>query len=170
MSAKGRILKDYTGQVFNELTVTEYIGVYEGKGSVWLCTCSCGGEIRTRVHLLKSGQVKSCGHIRKEKSILNLHPASTHGRSVQHPLYAVWNNMMNRCLNPKNPDYENYGGRGIRVCRRWHFYANFHDDLLRLWDSGLLIDREDVNGHYYPSNIRFVTPKESANNTRRQLR
>ncbi len=35
------------------------------------------------------------------------------------PTYISWLMMRQRCNNPKNPDYSNYGGRGILVCERW---------------------------------------------------
>lgn len=166
MSTKGKVSKDYTGAVFHEVTVVDYVGQREGKGSVWRCICSCGEELFTQVYLLKSGQVKSCGHLRRVKSVLNLPLTSTRGRPVRHPLYAVWNNMINRCYNAKNRSFADYGGRGIKVCRRWHIYANFYDDNIGKWREGLEIDRENNHKGYYPENVRFVTRAVNASNTR----
>lgn len=170
MSAKGKVYKDYTGAVFHEITVVEYVGVRDGRGSVWRCLCSCGGEVFTQVYLLKAGQVKSCGHLRRVKSVLNLPLTSTRGRPVRHPLYAVWNNMINRCYNAKNRRYSSYGGRGIAVCYRWRSYANFYDDNITHWGKGLQIDRRDNDKGYWPSNVRFVTGRENMQNTQAATR
>lgn len=163
MSTKDRLLKDYTGRSYGSLVVEKFAGRDKGRKALWLCRCACGGTITVQGSHLNNGSVISCGHIRREKAVLNL-PTSTYGRPTAHPLYAVWNNMINRCYNPKNTHYHRYGGRGISVCARWRYYANFYDDLLPLWAEGLVIDRRDNDGHYWPSNVRFVTHKVSANN------
>lgn len=43
---------------------------------------------------------------------------SNDGR-VKHPLYTTWLTMKDRCNNPRNRHFHNYGGRGIKVCDRW---------------------------------------------------
>lgn len=37
---------------------------------------------------------------------------TTDGKGNNTKLYLVWKGIKNRCFNPKNPDYKNYGGRG----------------------------------------------------------
>ena len=79
-------------------------------------------------------------------------------------LYMVWWNMRKRCYNPSSDRYENYGGRGIRVCRRWAWFRNFYNDMHRSWREGLWIERKDLNGDYTPSNCYFTTQLRQANN------
>lgn len=59
----------------------------------------------------------------------------THGFSY-HPLYKVWNDMKNRCLDCRNPSFYLYGGRGIRVCLRWLSFINFASDMSPSWKKG----------------------------------
>lgn len=79
-----------------------------------------------------------------------------------------WTMMKQRCYNTNAPDYDYYGGRGIRVCSRWleSFDLFFEDMGLR--PEGLTLDRVDVNGNYEPSNCKWSTAKEQRNNQRIQ--
>lgn len=93
-----------------------------------------------------------------------------------HYLYRRWYSMMDRCYNPKNPNYFRYGGRKpkpIKVCDRWHDYKNFEDDLYESFLKHVLeyginettIDRwPDKLGNYEPANVRWATRKEQQNN------
>lgn len=84
-----------------------------------------------------------------------------------HPIYTVWKGMKERCSNPNSVAFKNYGGRGISVCDEWHFADAFVDwCLANGWESGLQLDRIDVNGNYEPSNCRFVTNIKNCHNRR----
>ena len=76
--------------------------------------------------------------------------------------YKVWSAMEQRCNNPKNQNYERYGGRGIAICDEWEEFINFYNDMGDA--NGLTLDREDNDLGYNKDNCRWVTRKEQSNN------
>lgn len=77
--------------------------------------------------------------------------------------YNSWQNMKSRCLNPNNPKYKRYGGRGIKICEDWKNIYNFSNWALNNgWKDGLTLDRIDNNGNYEPSNCRWVSSSENS--------
>ena len=79
--------------------------------------------------------------------------------------YTCWLSMIQRCCNPNNSRYKDYGGRGITVCEEWKDFTNFLSDMGER-PNGKSIDRINVNGNYEPSNCRWATTKEQQNNLR----
>jgi hypothetical protein len=79
--------------------------------------------------------------------------------------------MVRRCENPRFKQWKDYGGRGVRVCERWHdvrlFLADIERDLGPRPD-GCTLDRIDVNGNYEPGNVRWATWLQQAANRRQR--
>lgn len=89
--------------------------------------------------------------------------AFKHGMHGTH-VYDVWKSMRQRCYNPRNKSYENYGGRGIRVCKRWELFEKFLADMGP--PRGLTLDRRNNDGNYTPKNCRWATRMEQSRNKR----
>ena len=80
--------------------------------------------------------------------------------------YNIWRSMRQRCSNPNNDHYHQYGGRGITVCERWqNSYDDFLADMGEAPD-GLTLERKDTNGNYEPSNCIWDTHRNQMLNRR----
>jgi hypothetical protein len=82
--------------------------------------------------------------------------------------YRIWGHIVNRCTNPNNAAWDNYGGRGIRVCAKWRdsFQAFLADVGLRPDGEGLTLDRINNNRGYEPGNVRWATRLQQVHNRR----
>lgn len=153
------------GRQFGRLTVLSFDG-HDGEGrAAWLCMCSCSRDIRVAGAHLQSKHTKSCGCLR----VTTGQQRATHGEaSKPTPEYRTWLGLKNRCNNTRSKDWVDYGGRGIIVCRKWRdSYPAFLADMGRRPSDTHSIDRVDNDKGYTPRNCRWATPKEQANNKRR---
>lgn len=153
-------LIDRVGQKYGRLLVLSRAENKSEKdaNARWNCQCDCGKISVVYGQDLQREKVKSCGCLNAENRI-------KHGMSRTN-VHAVWRMMRDRCSNPNNAAYKNYGGRGIRVCERWDSFENFLNDMGSRPD-GYSIDRIDNDGNYEPSNCRWATTKQQLNNQRR---
>ena len=160
---------DLAGQKIGRLTVSAETK-YDGHSRKWKCFCSCGAETWVAASQLQSYRTRSCGCLQKEmvSEARFRHGHSSKVKGVS-PTYRIWQAMLQRCENPTDADYENYGGDGIRVCSEWHDFTAFLQDMGEC-PLSLSLDRIDNDGDYEPGNCRWATKQEQCNNTRRNHR
>jgi hypothetical protein len=82
------------------------------------------------------------------------------------PTYRSWKHMIDRCHNEKFNGFEYYGGKGVKVCDRWHVFVNFLADMGER-PPGMTLDRLDSERDYEPGNCKWSTSKEQNRHRRR---
>lgn len=162
-------LIDLTGQRFGRLVVLERAENSKRGNTRWKCKCDCGNERVIEGNALRREHTKSCGCRAKEvaKSI-----NTTHSESYTR-LYRIWSQMIQRCTNPKQKRYPDYGGRGITICEEWkHSYIAFRNwAMANGYDENApkgqcTIDRIDNDRGYSPDNCQWTTITEQNRNKR----
>lgn len=160
---------EMTGQRLGRLVVAGRAGKNRHKHTLWRCVCDCGKETITTGGKLRSGHTQSCGCLNREIVNAKQSARATHGLSrvgISHGIYYSWRSAMRRCTDPDNPDFHNYGGRGIKMCDRWlENPALFRTDMGDK-PKGYTLERKDVNGDYEPGNCVWATKKTQARNMR----
>ena len=129
------------GRKFGRLTVKSAAGMDKHRMMRWRCVCECGKEVVTRSLSLRTGHTVSCGCIK-----------FLHGMGATKTYYS-WVEMKRRCLNPQNYLYPKYGGRGIRISKRWLKFINFLKDM-GVRPEGKSLDRINGKKGYSPRNCR----------------
>lgn len=127
-SNRKNILNKRVGQI---IAVGCEVGPIIGRHPLWLFQCDCGNTIQGTVREFNAGWLRSCG------CAGNVHSS--------------WTAMLARCYNKKNNRYQHYGGRGIRVCKRWHKFENFLADMGER-PKRYTLSRTNCERDYKPSN------------------
>jgi len=156
-------IKDLIGKQYGKLVVLKMTSQRKYRSVVWKCRCDCGNIVYVQSGALQSGNTQSCG-------CLNLGNLK-HGmsKSVEH---RTWRAMIDRCTNPNNKKYLDYGGRGITICERWlgeDGFIHFFEDMGPRPSNNHSIDRKDndllING-YSKDNCGWADKTIQSNNTR----
>lgn len=157
---------DLTGRTFARLTVLRPENATGA--SRFVCICSCGTTKTILGSYLTSGDVLSCGCLRKETTRRIGSATRKHKVGLEREREA-WASIKQRCLNPKCHGYRNYGGRGITVCDEWKdsFQAFYRDMGPR--PTGTSIERIDNSAGYFKENCCWAGKKRQARNRRTNL-
>ena len=156
-------IKDLTGKRFNKLTVIGDSGIRSINRSIkWNCLCDCGNVVQVESATLSGLKQQSCGCI-----MLGMVRHVKHGHTQKNKhssTYTAWSNMKQRCTNPLNRKYKNYGLRGIEICPEWlDSFETFAEEMGEKPD-GMTLERKDVNKGYSKSNCCWADAKTQANN------
>lgn len=160
---------DLRGQTFGRLTVKRR-APNVGERVFWECICDCGATKAVSRTALRSGATRSCGCLFLENKILQ----ATHGHTKNKTAskeYVAYGAMLSRCRNPKNKEYPNYGGRGIKVCQAWaSSFISFLADMGSAPSAEHTLERRNPHKGYSPANCIWATRKDQARNKRNTIR
>lgn len=125
-------------------------------------------EIKRRRANGESGKELACEFGISEQRVCDIHRGR--GWRKNHYLYSRWKNMRQRCNNPTNKDWSDYGGRGITIDPLWDDFKKFAEDVGHRPSPLHTLDRIEINGDYKKSNIQWATKREQRMNQRRMIR
>lgn len=161
---------DKTGMRFGRLVARKVSRPGNGARVKWSCTCDCGNELWVDSSDLGGGHTQSCGCLQSERTANanSTHRYALPGRVSR--IYLTWQRAKDRCHNPNNKRYADYGGRGIAMCDRWRdSFEAFLQDMGEA-PEGMSLDRwPNLNGGYEPGNCRWATPQMQSDNRRNTI-
>lgn len=156
------------GKQFARLTVIRFDGYHPHpcglRKAKWFCSCLCGKSVSVYASNLIRGTTGSCGCRTKEeiaKALTKHGCARADGATKE---WRAWNSMKRRCWKKSDKRYGRYGGRGIAICDRWKMFSFFLEDMGLAPAGNFTLGRIDNDGNYEPSNCRWETPTQQANN------
>jgi hypothetical protein len=155
---------DITNRRFGRLVALKVQKQDQHGFRLWKCRCDCRAITIVRQSHLHSGAIRSCGCLNSE---LSAKRKLTHGGTYL-PEYAVWSTMHARCRNPNNKRWEHYGGRGIKVCKRWSKFENFIADMGQRPNAAYSLERINNNRGYSPKNCEWATAEKQSRNRRKR--
>lgn len=167
MGRKAANPDNFIGNKYGNLTVKEFRGMSADHRMIFLCKCDCGNEKELSLKVLKTGNTKSCGCLKKIALTKANEARDLHGLKG-HRIYSIWHGMKSRCYNPNTENYKYYGGRGITVCDEWRddVVSFYNWAMANGYQDDLTIDRKDNYQGYSPSNCRWATIAEQNKNKR----
>jgi len=135
-----------------------------------ICRCDCGTEKEVCTAGLRAGRSRSCGCLNARRTAEMGRRNVKHGDTIGGHAsieYRTWVSMIQRCHNPNQPAYAQYGARGITVCERWRSsFSAFLEDMGRKPTPSHSIERKDSSKDYEPCNCRWATMLEQQRNRR----
>lgn len=149
------------GKIFGRLIVVGDLGSSCGRRMLKV-NCLCGNTKEVYMGHLRGGKIVSCGCKVREETIKR---NKKHGLT-NHRLYSIWSGMRERCSYEKNPSYQYYGAKGVKVCNEWQkdFTAFYKWAIKKGYKEDLVLDRRSNKKGYCPSNCRWVTVLQNARN------
>ena len=159
-------MKNIENTKIDYLNIGKFIGKTRSGKRLWECRCECGNEFIVDELYLNKKKFHSCSKCGYKK------PWENKEKVASLRLYHTWSGIKQRCLNSNANSYDNYGGRGIKICEEWLDFNNF-----RKWaeENGYnpnapaqecTLDRIDSHGNYCPENSTFASRAEQENNKR----
>lgn len=154
------------GEIYGDLQVISFSHRTENNGmSHYFCQCLCGKQKIVSHGNLRTGHTTSCGCKRERSGAESAN--FVHGMAHKNRAYKSWNKIKERCYNPNDISYPNYGGKGVVMSEVFRedftaFYAEIGEppNSIERWS----VDRIDNNLGYVSGNLRWATSKQQARN------
>jgi hypothetical protein len=154
---------DITDQKFGRLIAKRIVGKTSYGATLWKCICECGNIHYADISNLRKGNTKSCGCLR-------LDTVTKHNQSYT-TTYHSYAAMLDRCYNKNNKRYKDWGGRGIKVNKRWRGKNGFNNFFIDMGErpKNKTLNRIKNNKGYSKKNCEWATARRQANKRRNNV-